>query len=690
MKATQKRGVGYIALTLLVLALTLVMLVSCAQDIEFSISFMVDGSTYATVSTAGNESIRLPENPTKDGHTFEGWYWDNDIWDRPFTANSLLDAPLSANMSVYAKWTAVHVHTEVIDQAVPPTATTDGLTEGKHCETCNEVLVAQQVVPALLQGTSVQSAAMTLNGDTLSITLPNATTVFSFLEDITVPKDASYVVSRDLAGEQPVNNKTVSLNEGANTYYILVTNGNSQKLYTASIYRRPIYTVTFDVKGGSAVPVQYVEEGGLISVPTTTKAGYDFGGWRIDLTAPVTSPLTVEAQWNVVTYTVGYDLAGGSLQGSNPTQYTVENAPASLLSPTKKYYRFLGWYQGDTLIDSFDGLHDNLELVAKWECYFTVTGNTITGVSEYCRQNLDTIEIPGHIDGVEITAIGYRAFSGYEKLTSVSIGENILEIQRQAFQYCTNLTSVELTHYVSSIGDGAFLRCDKMESITVPFVGSGSGSTFFGIIFGAYNASENGSYIPDSLKTVTVLTGAAIDDDAFLGCDSITSVTLPRTISAIGARAFRGCSALQTISFGQNSNLQSVGESAFENCINLLAVELPAGVTEIGEYAFFECYSLESVNIPAGVTEIQDYTFASCSSLSEITIHEGITSIGLYAFGGCSETEISFVLSSGWSCAHWSTPTDYTALSPDDLADSSIATAYLSTTYVQYEWKRED
>ncbi|MBR7181756.1 MAG: leucine-rich repeat domain-containing protein, partial [Clostridia bacterium] len=120
------------------------------------------------------------------------------------------------------------------------------------------------------------------------------------------------------------------------------------------------------------------------------------------------------------------------------------------------------------------------------------------------------------------------------------------------------------------------------------------------------------------------------------------------------------------------------------------AVALPAGVTEIGEYAFFECRGLEAVNIPAGVTEIQGYTFANCKSLAEITIHEGITAIGLYAFYGCSEVNISFVLSTGWSCAHWSTPTDYTALSPDDLADSSIATAYLSTTYYQYSWKRED
>ena len=42
-----------------------------------------------------------------------------------------------------------HVHTEVIDKAVSATCTTDGLTEGKHCATCGEVIVAQQPVKAV-------------------------------------------------------------------------------------------------------------------------------------------------------------------------------------------------------------------------------------------------------------------------------------------------------------------------------------------------------------------------------------------------------------------------------------------------------------------------------------------------------------------------------------------------------------
>jgi hypothetical protein len=57
---------------------------------------------YATINTNGQEVIKMPEDPQKAGYEFRGWYWDEGTWQQPFTANSLLDAPLSSNMRVYA------------------------------------------------------------------------------------------------------------------------------------------------------------------------------------------------------------------------------------------------------------------------------------------------------------------------------------------------------------------------------------------------------------------------------------------------------------------------------------------------------------------------------------------------------------------------------------------------------------
>ena len=78
-------------------------LASCGKAVEFNVNFVVDGEVYATVGTSGNESIKIPSNPAKDDYVFDGWYWDDGVWDKPFTANSLLDTPLSSDMSVYVK-----------------------------------------------------------------------------------------------------------------------------------------------------------------------------------------------------------------------------------------------------------------------------------------------------------------------------------------------------------------------------------------------------------------------------------------------------------------------------------------------------------------------------------------------------------------------------------------------------------
>ena len=101
-----KRKITAIFITLVAL---LMLCLSACGKVEFKVNFVVDGEIYATVDTNGNEVIKIPENPTKEGYNFDGWYWDKDEWEKPFTANSLLDAPLSSDMSVYAKFVSNEV-----------------------------------------------------------------------------------------------------------------------------------------------------------------------------------------------------------------------------------------------------------------------------------------------------------------------------------------------------------------------------------------------------------------------------------------------------------------------------------------------------------------------------------------------------------------------------------------------------
>ena len=130
-------------IAILLVMLSIVGLSSCLGGVEFELNFVVDSETYDTVSTNGKEIVKMPSDPTKDGYTFDGWYWDKDEWSKPFTANSLLEAPLSSNMSVYAKWNCVHSASDwIIDSEATCKAAGS---KHKECTECEAVLETVEI-----------------------------------------------------------------------------------------------------------------------------------------------------------------------------------------------------------------------------------------------------------------------------------------------------------------------------------------------------------------------------------------------------------------------------------------------------------------------------------------------------------------------------------------------------------------
>ena len=126
----------------------------------------------------------------------------------------------------------------------------------------------------------------------------------------------------------------------------------------------------------------------------------------------------------------------------------------------------------------------------------------------------------------------------------------------------------------------------------------------------------------------------SIGKDAFLGCSSLKSITIPNSVTEIASWAFYGCSSLTSITIP--NSVTSIGYEAFKGCSSLKSTTIPESVTEIGNSAFKGCSSLTSITIPNSVTYIGFDAFRGCSSLTSITIPESVTSIGEDAFYGCS------------------------------------------------------
>ena len=99
----------------LILSLIASIFCSCGSGdaTEYSITFKVDGAEYSSIKTSGKVTLEMPSEPSKDGYIFDGWYLDLGVWKKSFTKDSFIDALLTENIEVYAKFTeCTHIGTK--------------------------------------------------------------------------------------------------------------------------------------------------------------------------------------------------------------------------------------------------------------------------------------------------------------------------------------------------------------------------------------------------------------------------------------------------------------------------------------------------------------------------------------------------------------------------------------------------
>ena len=182
----------------------------------------------------------------------------------------------------------------------------------------------------------------------------------------------------------------------------------------------------------------------------------------------------------------------------------------------------------------------------------------------------------------------------------------------------------EVTYTVKEIQEYAFDGCDGLTSVTIPSSVTSIGARAF------YNCS--------SLTSVTIPSSVtSIGTSAFWYCSSLTSVTIPSSVTSIGADAFRSCSGLTSVTIPNSITI--IREYTFDGCSALTSVTIPNSVTKILKSAFSNCSGLTSVTIPNSVTSIGSYAFKGCNGLVSITIGSGVEEIGGSAFAECKNLE---------------------------------------------------
>ncbi len=124
----------------------------------------------------------------------------------------------------------------------------------------------------------------------------NNTTTYSFNEEINLIGNAGFSVYTDIQGVNEIPTKTVNLEVGDNTFYILETVGNDNNLYTVTVRRKPIYTVTFNTNYTQTADNQLIEEDSFATEPLLTRGGYD-AVWDYDFNNPIISNTTITATW---------------------------------------------------------------------------------------------------------------------------------------------------------------------------------------------------------------------------------------------------------------------------------------------------------------------------------------------------------------------------------------------------------
>lgn len=323
---------------------------------------------------------------------------------------------------------------------------------------------------------------------------------------------------------------------------------------------------------------------------------------------------------------------------------------------------------------------------------------TIGNGAFYDCRDLERITLPSALQ-----TLSNSTFYDCTALSEVTFPASLKTIEKSAFSGCRNLSKVELPASLKAIQSYVFDRCSALKTVfydgslerwsqintSNDFLGYSSPSLVMDDYTAQFILVEDGPFaepIPKKTVTITKYTGTEstvilpstisgwpvtkIGEAALKDNTTITSVTIPASVTEIGSNAFAGCTNLTSVHYAGDWSKLTIqsGNPAVQDAANAQLFDFAftpdntavivtnykykgtaADVTIPSRYqgkpvtmidhATFHNSAVTSVTIPDSVTSIHDSAFAYCSSLTNISIPNSVTAIGSFAFEGCTKLE---------------------------------------------------
>ena len=299
-------------------------LASCAktpQDNEprkYAVKFYADGVIVREIETDGNEIIQLPTAPAKDGYDFDGWFFNIELTEEVKQLINIKD-----NISVYAKFT-----------------------EKQYTVTYN------------------------LDGGENAPSNPTSYTITT--EDITLqdPIKEGYVFE----GWYAESNFITKISD--------IPRGSHAPVNLYAKWKAIEYKITYVLDGGvnNSQNPQKLTSSDMVRLLEPSKQGFIFKGWYSEqefitkvenIYGSQKADVAVYARWELITYTITYELDGGTNHKDNVDSFIITDNIITLLDASKEHYTFLGWYLDsdytERIVSIDASVATDITLYAKWD-----------------------------------------------------------------------------------------------------------------------------------------------------------------------------------------------------------------------------------------------------------------------------------------------------------------------------------